>query len=425
MYLERNDTNVPVADHIMSSLQHFGETQPSTSQVWLTLSRMTAVQIAATSSVLALTALAPIVAGTIGVGAYWIGYQVSFIYFAGLFASLCAGSLVARLSGEAIIATELVLLIIGLVLLASASPVLMVAASVLFGIAYGINNPASSVILQEVASDKRRSLIFSLKQSGVPLGAVVASAFLPPLALWLSSWQAAILALSFLPAILLPPTLRCMWHRPARRRGRFPGIFSTAVNEQKAIMRDPALRTLAALGCLMSAMQLTVTAFAVVSLVEIGWSITAAGALGAALQIAGATGRVGWGVVADRFGPFRVLSALGFAAGGLSLALYFQPLLPQLVLAFVVVALGACASGWNGVFLAAIARTASPGRVGAATGAILSYTFIGVIVGPSLFAALYQLLGSYPLCFAIGAIPGLIGGVLGYRQHKADIFVRT
>ncbi|MBU0860808.1 MAG: MFS transporter, partial [Alphaproteobacteria bacterium] len=177
--------------------------------------------------------------------------------------------------------------------------------------------------------------------------------------------------------------------------------------------------------CLFSAMQLTVTAFAVVSLVEIGWSIYAAGLLGAALQIAGASGRVGWGVVADRFGPFRVLSMLGFVGGGLSLLLYFQPTLPVSVLTVTMICLGACASGWNGVFLAAIARTAPPGRVGAATGAILSYTFIGVIVGPSIFAAIFHMLGSYPLCFAVFSIPGLIGGVLGARRHNLSKFVRT
>lgn len=414
-----------MSQRIMSTAPAFGETNQTNANLWLTLARMTFVQIAATASVLALTALAPIVAETLHVGAYWIGYQVSFIYFAGLFASLSAGSLVARLSGEAIIALELVLLIIGLAMLASALPALMILASVLFGIAYGINNPASSVILHEVTPAKRRSLVFSLKQSGVPLGAVVANAFLPLVALWLSGWQAAILSLMVVPVILLAFTLRHTGRTPHPVRVQGPGILATAIAEQRAVLTDPSLRTLAALGCLFSAMQLTVTAFAVVSLVEIGWSIYAAGLLGAALQIAGASGRVGWGVVADRFGPFRVLSMLGFVGGGLSLLLYFQPILPVSVLTVTMICLGACASGWNGVFLAAIARTAPPGRVGAATGAILSYTFIGVIVGPSIFAAIFHMLGSYPLCFAVFSIPGLIGGVLGARRHNLSKFVRT
>ena len=410
---------------IMSTGTDFGETKSNPTQLWLTLGRMTGVQIAASASVLGLTALAPIVAETLGVGAYWIGYQVSFIYFAGLFASLSAGSLVQRLSGEAIILVELLLLIAGLLLLVSASPALMILASVLFGVAYGINNPASSVILHKVTPASRRSLIFSLKQSGVPLGAVVANVILPSLALWLGGWQIAILSLAVLPALLLPATFRRMMQATAPSFVKGKGIVATAIAEQRAVLTDPSLRTLAALGCLYSAMQLTVTAFAVVSLVDIGWSIPAAGLLGAALQVAGATGRVGWGVVADRWGPFRVLSMLGFVGGILSCALYFQPALPGAVLSLIMIFLGACASGWNGVFLAAIARSADPNRVGAATGAILSYTFVGVIVGPSIFALIFHVLGSYQLCFAVFSVPGFVGGVLGVRRHLKNRYVRT
>ncbi len=410
---------------IMTTGTDFGEAKSNPTHLWLTLGRMTGVQIAASASVLGLTALAPIVAETLGVGAYWIGYQVSFIYFAGLFASLSAGSLVQRLSGEAIILVELILLIAGLLLLVTAAPALMILGSILLGIAYGINNPASSIILHKVTPDSRRSLIFSLKQSGVPLGAVVANVVLPALALWLGGWQAAILMLAILPLLLLPATFRRMIRANPPSRSASKGVFATAIAEQQAVLRDPSLRTLAALGCLFSAMQLTVTAFAVVSLVDIGWSIPAAGLLGAALQIAGATGRVGWGVVADRWGPFRVLSMLGFVGGTLSCALYFQPALPVPVLSLIMICLGACASGWNGVFLAAIARTAEPGRVGAATGAILSYTFVGVIVGPSVFALIFHILGSYQLCFAVFSIPGFLGGILGVRRHLKNKIVRT
>ncbi|MFN3524663.1 MAG: hypothetical protein ACK4YU_01125 [Paracoccus sp. (in: a-proteobacteria)] len=73
---------------------------------WGALTHMLLVQIAATSSILSLTALAPAAAQTLGVGAHWIGYQISFIYFAGTFASLCSGTLVARWSAERVITVE-------------------------------------------------------------------------------------------------------------------------------------------------------------------------------------------------------------------------------------------------------------------------------------------------------------------------------
>ncbi|MFN3524661.1 MAG: hypothetical protein ACK4YU_01115, partial [Paracoccus sp. (in: a-proteobacteria)] len=133
---------------------------------------------------------------------------------------------------------------------------------------------------------------------------------------------------------------------------------------------------------------------------------------------AGAIGRVGWGLVADRAGAFRVLSALGFGGAILSFILWWQPVLPVPVLLATMIALGACATGWNGVFLAAIARSAPVGQAGAATGAILAYTFLGAILGPSIFAVIFTLAGSYPACFAIFALWGLTGGILGWRRDR-------
>ncbi|WOI58021.1 MFS transporter [Palleronia sp. LCG004] len=384
-------------------------------RTWNVLIRMLLVQIAATSSILGLTALAPDASQTLGVGAHWIGYQVSFIYFAGLFASLGAGSLTARWSAGRIISAELALILAGLALLVSAVPVAMVVGSVLLGLAYGINNPASSEILQGVVTARNRSLVFSLKQAGVPLGAMLASAGLPIVAEMTGGWAPALLSLMALPlALLLLP----MGRTPdlGRKRVRGSGVLARMLTEQRRIFVDPALRTLAALGCLYSAMQLTVTAFAVVSLVEIGWSVPQAGLAGAVLQVAGAIGRVGWGLAADKVGIFRVLSALGFGGAALSLALWWQPILPVVVLVPTMIALGACATGWNGVFLSAIARSAPEGEIGAVTGAILAYTFIGAILGPSIFALTFSSVGSYPACFAIFASAGLLGGILGWKQ---------
>ena len=48
-------------------------------------------------------------------------------------------------------------------------------------------------------------------------------------------------------------------------------------------------------------------------------------------------------------------------------------------------AFGATAVGWNGVFLAEIARLAPPGRISDATGGSAFFTFLGVVVTPPLF----------------------------------------
>jgi hypothetical protein len=69
----------------------------------------------------------------------------------------------------------------------------------------------------------------------------------------------------------------------------------------------------------------------------------------------------------------------------------------------VAAALGATAIGWNGVYLAEVARLAPAGSAGLATGGCLFFTFVGVVVCPYLFGALQRIYGSYAPCFTVAA----------------------
>jgi len=63
---------------------------------------------------------------------------------------------------------------------------------------------------------------------------------------------------------------------------------------------------------------------------------------------------------------------------------------------------GFSALGWNGVYIAAIARRAPPGTIGLATGGSLFVTYAGVIVTPPVFAALHDRLElTYGMAFGL------------------------
>ena len=72
-----------------------------------------------------------------------------------------------------------------------------------------------------------------------------------------------------------------------------------------------------------------------------------------------------------------------------------------LVLAFF---FGVTASGWNGVFLAEVARLAPEGRVAEATGAVLVPGFLGLVLGPLLVAGTASMIG-------VGAAYAILGAV--------------
>jgi hypothetical protein len=68
---------------------------------------------------------------------------------------------------------------------------------------------------------------------------------------------------------------------------------------------------------------------------------------------------------------------------------------------------GAAAVGWNGLFLAEVARCSPHGMVSVATSAAMTWNFAGILIGPALFATVYQLTGRYTTTYALLAGIGL------------------
>ena len=80
-----------------------------------------------------------------------------------------------------------------------------------------------------------------------------------------------------------------------------------------------------------------------------------------------------------------------------------------LLLLIVCFCLGGSAIGWNGVYLAHVARIAPEGKAGVATGGTLFFTFAGAIFLPLAFGFIHNSFGQYfesfyataALCFVI------------------------
>ena len=150
------------------------------------------------------------------------------------------------------------------------------------------------------------------------------------------------------------------------------------------------LRALALLSLPFASMQLGLNAYLVTFGVErLGLDHVAAGVVLAVAQFGGLAGRLFWGLVAVKLMPSRALLAgLGFgmsaAAAIMGLA---GPHLGYPVLLSTAFLFGLTASGWNGVFLAEVARLAPPDRVAEATGAVLTASYAGLLIGPAIIAA--------------------------------------
>jgi MFS family permease len=169
------------------------------------------------------------------------------------------------------------------------------------------------------------------------------------------------------------------------------------------------LRWLSVSGFCFAAMQLCLTTFAVALLVEdLGFGLIVAGGVLSAVQAAGFAGRIAWGWLADRLGN-GLMVLLGAACVTTAGALATSALsagADSRVVSVILVGFGFAAIGWNGVFLAEIARRSSPLSIGSATGAALVFTFAGVLAGPPAFTLLHGFIGSFTTTFAtMAALP--------------------
>src|SRR5680860_213968 len=379
----------------------------------LALGLMTTVQGLATLMMLALATLAPIVANALDVGPEAVGFQISIIYTSGAIISAQAGTLVSRFGGCAINQAAMVIGALGCIVIASGSLLLMAFGSVLIGVSYGLTNPAASQILNRLTPSHRRGLVFSIKQTGVPLGGVLAGLALPGIAI-LVGWQGALYTVScvgFLMAASLLP-LRNNWDR---NRDRGVRISASLFSGPVLVWRSAPLRALALMGFCFSAIQLSLMSFLVTLLVEDAlWSIVAAGVAASVVQGFGALARIFWGALADKLDKgIQILVVIGLITIVSSLAVStLSPDWPASLVMIVMTIFGAAAIGWNGVFIAEVVKAAPQGYEGAATGGALTYTFAGVVLGPALYASVHNFFPSYASTFSGLAIFPVLGVIL-------------
>ncbi|KAI3610253.1 putative MFS-type transporter (plasmid) [Cupriavidus necator H850] len=363
------------------------------------LSGTLAIQVFATASILAFPVLSPVIpdAGSASVGLY-----LALVYVGAMAGSYAGGALADKAGPVRVSQWSLGLQAAGLLLLCVPGTASRVFGAMLCGFGYGPITPASSMILARTTTVERVGLVFSLKRTGVPLGGLAAGCALPGLSA-LTTWHGALLVLAIMTlgiAALCNPlraSLDKVMHTAPPPSSR---AFARPV---MLILSSPRLRVLATLSLMFSAVQLCVSGYLTAYLgTEANLSLVLAGLVYAAAQAAGMAGRLLWGHLADRTQSSRAVLALVavlMAASVLGISM-LGPDWRLSVVCVIAVCLGATAIGWNGVFLAEVARLAPPGQVATATGGALFFTYIGVVIGPPVFGWSVSQWGNMSMSFA-------------------------
>ena len=366
--------------------------------LWPALAAMTSLQ-----ALVALGLFAPgVLAPRLGLRVEDVGLFTTVVFAVGMSTSLYGGTLARRYGPCRVAALCAMAIAFGMTLASMAGSLWLVAAGVCVGLAFGPETPASSTLLSKLARPKQRPLIFSVRQTGNQIGAILGSLALPAIALTQPTagyWLIAAIAL--LSAAMLA--------RLGRRYDLFArgdGVSLDLITSLKLVAGRPDLRALALLSMPFSAMQLALNAFLVTFAVTIlGHDHLTAGVLLAIAQAGGLIGRLFWGLVATKVMSSRALLArlgLGMSAAALGMA-ELAPHVSYVSQAALSFLFGLTASGWNGVFLAEVARLAPAGRIAEVTGAVLTASYAGLLLGPAL-VTLAATAGTLSTSYAILAL---------------------
>lgn len=384
---------------------------------------VTGVQIVTTMAMSLPAAIAPKLATALGVPISMVGLYISVAYVGATMMSLCAGLVTRRVGAIRTNQIACVLLVVSLLFISMPHLAGLAIGSFGIGAAQGITNPAAAHLMIRIASPANRNLIFSLKQTGQPLGGILAGLMAPPLAV-VFGWQAALYtgaAIALASLVAIQP-LRARLDGDRDPTTKFRGAVFKDVG---LVLRSRNLRLLGLSALTQAAVQLALMTYVVTMLVEdVGLDLVTAGTGLAVLQVAGVTGRLGWGFVADRVRDgLAVLMLTQIVSVTAAVATAFLAAdWPLLAIYAVLFIYGSSAIGWNGVFMAEIARMAPPGLTSSATGGVLVPTFIGVIMGPMLYVSIHHAIGSYTLTFAVMAAitaAGMVPVLLLKRAAKA------
>jgi predicted MFS family arabinose efflux permease len=208
----------------------------------------------------------------------------------------------------------------------------------------------------------RRGTAMGVRQTGVPLGGLVASLLLPTIALT-SDWRVA--ARCAATGAIIVASLFWALYRDAEGAST-----ADATTTQSSIYRNR--RFVAATGCaltLQSAQACTLTYLTVDLHQTLSLSAAAAALFLALSQLGACVGRVAWGAVGDMIGNRRALTLVSATATGCCILMSTIDERSNIVaVGALCLVLGLAAMSWNAVYISLVAAMAPQRSIGSALG---------------------------------------------------------
>ena len=375
---------------------------------WFALGITTFTQAAASAVTSALGPIAPLLMAEFAISRAQVGLVQTSIYLSGTWSAMVGGRIADR-AGE-----RSALIVSGVITGAAALASGLVgpfwaflSVAFIMGLGTGVQNPAGSAAVMRWFPPRRRAFAMGIRQTGVPVGGVLAATAWP----WVATawgWRTAYILAGVMALLGTALIALCYWD--PKREGGAGG----ATRSMRALMADRQLWLLALTYNGQITAQYSVSVYFVLFLHEaLDLPLIAASGLLGVVSLVAIGGRIGWGLVSD--GVFRgarrpVLALIALLT---LISMLTAAALPShaprgfaLLLALMV---GATAFSWTGIYGTLAIELAGPASAASAVAWVHLLGGVGSLGAAPLFGYIVDHTGSYRLAWLVVAAAVLIG----------------
>lgn len=263
----------------------------------------------------------------------------------------------------------------------------------LAGLGYGSGQTAGTKAVAAAFGPRGRGVAMGIRQSGLPLGGMIAAVLIPALA-GAFSWRVGVLgaaAVCALTGLLCAFGLRGAGDAAGVDAGIHRRPHGRPLPARLAgILADAGIRRTTIVAMLLVIGQFCYQGYLALYMVDrFGWSKHLAATLLLAVHGGGIAGRMGWGALSDRLLGGRRTPALAWCAALCALfplALIAMPRpVPVATAAAVACAGGVLLLGWNGLYSTLILEEAGTHDAGAAMGISMTMLYAVTFITPPAF----------------------------------------
>ena len=373
--------------------------------------------------------LADRIADDFNISRAWLGLFLFLQHGAAILSAMACGGFIIRYGPLRVSQICLILMGASLFLISTGVLWLYPICAILLGVS-AVSTPASSHILAKVCPPHLAPIIFSIKQTGVPVGSLIGGLLIPFLLslsfysvvfknpIHLGTYGTALVTgfIVYLVVLTLQP-IRSYFDldRDPTNKISFSGVTET----MSLVTSNPQLRDLSFGAFAYGGLQSIFAGFFILFLIdELNYSETQAGSIFALSAFMAVIARIFWGYLASTVSTARtILGGIGiFGAAAAILVSLFDGSWDYSFILTVAVLYNVTALSWHGILLAEVARLAPSDRIGGVTGGVLSFTSIAMMTYPALYGSILAITGSYSIGFMVCSVPAIASGLIFLRK---------